>query len=79
MAFNPLLTPRRTSEERMRFFDALPMPVRRAIAGATFGYAPEATADRIERGERPAAIVREIVKLDARRLSRIRNRREVRS
>ena len=52
--------------ESMRVFDALPKPLRQAIAGAAFVYDPKDIAARIRKGRRPETILRGIVRYERR-------------
>lgn len=51
----------------MRAFDALPQPLRQAIAGAAFAYDPREIAERIAKGRRPETILRGIARYEERR------------
>ncbi|MGY5812022.1 hypothetical protein ACXHXG_30520 [Rhizobium sp. LEGMi198b] len=52
--------------ETMRAFDSLPKPLRQAIAGAAFVYAPCEIAARIVKGRKPETILRGIVRYERR-------------
>jgi hypothetical protein len=50
----------------MRAFDALPKPLRQAIAEAAFVYDPEEITARIGKGRKPETILRGIVRYERR-------------
>ncbi|ANK73622.1 hypothetical protein FA04_13930 [Ensifer adhaerens] len=57
---------RRSSVDVMRDYDALPKPVREAVASAHFAYDPRILAKRIARGRSPDDVVAMIRPLAAR-------------
>jgi len=50
----------------MRAFDALPKPLRQAMAEAAFVYDPEEITTRIRKGRKPETILRGIVRYERR-------------